>query len=100
MRYAPIILADVGAVDEAERRLEVLADLLQHEIAAPRLVRKTDSKRGGTVIALLAGKTAVVKDIGRENLGAEKIGIHILKIRARDGVFASAGRVAIGENDP
>ena len=52
------VVAYAGAIDEPQCRPEVCADLLEHEIAAPRLVGKIERQCNRIVIARGAGETA------------------------------------------
>jgi hypothetical protein len=56
VRDRSLILADVGTVDEAERRRKVLADLLEDEIRPPGFVRKVQRKGCGIVVPGLLEK--------------------------------------------
>src|SRR5206468_4240953 len=99
VRPRSLVLPYVRAIDETERRREVLADLLEDEIPAPRVVGEVDRERRGIIVALLARMTAHVIRIRLKNIAAEKVRVVVLQVDATNGVGGSARRIAIGEDE-
>src|SRR6266550_3521057 len=96
VEHASLILPYVIAIDEAERRLKVRANLLEHEIAAPRLVREAQRQRRGIVVARRTREAALVIGIGLNDVAAKPIRVAVLEIHAANTVACAPGRIAVG----
>src|SRR5262245_2125487 len=92
-------LPDPGAVDEAERRKIVRANLLEARFNAQRLVGKIERRAKGTVIALGVGKAAHIEKVGLQNGAWSEVGVAVLEIHAGKRVLRTACGIPIGEHE-
>src|SRR5882762_3753893 len=99
MRQRTDILPDRGAVDEAKRRREIPAKLLDKEIAGPGLVGKVERQRRRIVVACRAREALHVIGVRLEDLVAEDVRIAILKVSAGDRICGQPGGIAVGEDE-
>ena len=97
MREGAHVLPHRGAVDEAERRREVPPDLLEHEIAGPRLIGEVQRERRR--ISSLALEVSSDTACPPQNHVAGEIRYAVLDVRARDGIVGQAARIAIGDDE-
>ena len=95
-----VVYPDARPVDEAERGREILADRLEVEFRAERLVGKIEADAIGIVLPGFVRVAAFVIGIGLDDVAAaERRIVAILEIAADNGVSRIPGRISVGEDD-